>query len=179
LSGTIQSNAAFLLGLNIGQVTQVAQYTLLYQKYRILKATWIIMPTYTSGENENAAMYNQSVLPIGTIQSVGTSRVVYAINDTPNQANPGSEAAVLQTNGCKIRFLDRKLVISHRPVPDTKDQNNVQMTFKEKFINFAAGPQVAHYGVVGWITQPLTAVAPNATNFYVYCKLTFQLSDPR
>lgn len=175
---TITSNSAFTLGASMDQVPQLAQYTALYQKYKIVKATWLIMPTYTGGTDENAAMYNNSVLPVGTIQSVGTARVVFAINDTPAQVSPANEQAVLEQNGCQIRFLSQKLTIHNRPVPDTKDSNGVQMSFKKKYINFAT-PNVTHWGVVGWITQPLTAGVPNQQSFYVYCKLTFQLSDPR
>jgi len=168
-------NAAFQLSPSIDSVPQITQYSNLYQKYRILKAQWIIMPQWTGGTDQNAALYNASQ----TIAHVGTSRVVYAINDTPAQINPGSEADVLKDNGCKIRFLDKKLVITHRPVPDTKDQNGVQMTFKSKFVNFStAGVNVTHYGVVGWITQYI-ALGTVATPYQVYCKLTFQLADPR
>lgn len=175
---TITSNSAFTLGASMDQLPQLAQYTALYQKYRVVKASWLIMPTYTGGTDENAAMYNNSVLPIGTIQSVGTARVVFAINDTPAQVSPANEQAVLEQNGCKIKFLSQKLTIHNRPVPDTKDSNGVQMSFKRKYINFTT-PNITHWGVVGWITQPLTAGLPNQQSFYVYCKLTFQLSDPK
>ena len=172
LAQTITANSAFSLVSTIDQVPQLAQYTALYQKYKILKAQWLIMPEFTGGTEQNRAVANV----VAPIPSVGTSRVVFAINDTPSQVPPASEAVVLQDNGCKIKFLDRKLVIHNRPVPNTLDANGVQMTFKQKYINFAV-PNVAHYGVVGWISQPLIGSTP--TNFYVYCKLTFQLSDPR
>lgn len=176
LAQTITANSAFSLIATINQVPQLTQYNTLYQKYRILKAHWIIMPQWTGGTDQNAALYNSSV----PIPNVGTARVVYAVNDTPAQVPPGSEAAVLQDNGCKIRFLDKKLTITNRPVPDTKDQNGIQMTFKRKFINFAVAPaiDVAHHGVVGWISQ-YVGTAPTVQSFYVYCKLTFQLSDPK
>jgi len=171
----INSNQGFLLSPSMDLIPQLGQYTSLYQKYKILKAVWLIMPQWTGGTDQNAALYNSSV----PVVNVGTSRVVYAVNDTPAQTVPASEAIVLQDNGCKIRFLDKKLTIHNRPVPDTKDANGVQMTFSNKFINFAStGPNITHYGVAGFISQYVgggTAVQP----YEVYCKLTFQLADPK
>ena len=181
-STTIQSGLGFSLVCSMANVPQISQYSNLYQKYRILKAQWILLPSYSGGTDENVAEYNQSTLPVGTIPSHGTARVVYAINDSPAQNQPATEDEVLRDNGCKIKFLDKKLVINNRPVPDAKDSSGIQMTLGRKFINFnTTNPDVAHYGVVGFISQPLTTLADpsNKQNIYVYCKLTFQLADPR
>jgi len=180
---TLSANAGFNLSSVISQVPQLSQYSNLYQKYRILKAMWLIFPTWSGGEQQNVAIFNSAsgpTVPPG-LYNVGTSRVAFVINDSPDQVLPVSEAAVLQDNGCKIKFLDKKLTIMNRPVPDVKDSNGVQMTFKGKYINFASSgnPDVTHYGVDGWITQPVSGATGPAQQYEVYCKLTFQLADPR
>jgi len=113
------------------------------------------------------------------LSSAGTSRVVTVIDSSPNQSVPVSEAAVLQENGCRIRFLDRKMEVSCAPVPDLKDANGNQLTIRGKYQNFTS-PNVAHYGVRGWITQPFTVGSTaNAMTYVVYAKLTFGLREPR
>ena len=179
---TLTANAGFNLSSVISQVPQVSQYSNLYQKYRIIKAVWLMFPTWSGGEQQNVAVFNAASgpsVPPG-LYSVGTSRVVFAINDTPAQTLPTSENEVLQDTGCKVKFLDKKLTITNHPTADLKDANGVQMTLKKKFINFATtgNPDVTHYGVNGWITQPVSGTG-TAQQYAVYCKLTFQLADPR
>ena len=181
-------NAGFLLSTNIGQLPQLAQYNGLYQKYRILKAVFQLFPTWTGGEAQNQAIYNQVSGPGfagGGVSSAGTSRMVSVIDDSPDQSAPASEAEVLQENGCKIRFLDKMAKLVCRPAPDLKDSNGAQLTIKKRFINFSpSNPNVNHYGIRGWITHPFniggTAFnVPDTIRYTVYCKLTFQLADPR
>jgi len=172
-------NAGFLLTGNVDNIPQLAQYSGLYQQYRILKVKFIIMPTWTGGEQQNVAIFNAASgpsVPPG-LTSVGTSRMVSVIDSSPNQSVPTSEAAVLQENGCRIRFLDRMATISCSPVPDLKDANNNQLTLRKKFQNFTS-PNVAHYGVRGWITQNVST-GTSAITYTVYAKLTFQLREPR
>lgn len=174
-------NAGFLLTTKITNIAQVAQYSSLYTKYKILSAKFMLMPYFQAGSSdENAATYNNS-------QGQGAaadSRIVYAIQDSPNQAVPASESAVLEDNGCRIRFLKNKLVIRCKPVPQLEASAGVFETQKTNpFINFDTGGGAvapAHYGVVGWISQPLTGAAHVIPNqVLVYVKLTFQLKDPR
>lgn len=169
-------NAGGVLAVSMDDLPQLAQYNTLYQKYRILKARFICIPTHNT-----AAADANSQLPPGGMTYVGLSRVVFAINDSPNQVIPASEAAVLEDNGCKIVCGSPKLTMSCRPVPDTLDATGNRFTVKNKYINFNTGaPNVAHYGITWWHSQP---VLPGGQGFgvpyYVYCKLTFQLSDPR
>lgn len=122
-----------------------------------------------------------SELPAGAMQNAGLSRIVFAINDSPNQITlPPSETAVLENNGCKIVCGSPKLVMSCRPVPDTNDAAGNKMTFRNKYLNFSSTLNVAHYGITWWHSQP---VLPGGVGFgipyLVYAKLTFQLSDPR
>jgi len=179
--GTLLPNAGFLLTANIDNVPQLANYTGLYQQYRIVKCKFIIMPTWTGGTDQNQSIFNAAsgpLVPPG-LSSAGTSRVVTVIDSSPDQTVPISEAAVLQENGCRIRFLDRKIEVSCAPVPDLKDANGNQLTLRKKFMNFNS-PNIAHYGVRGWITQPFSfGTSANGMTYTVYAKLTFGLREPR
>jgi len=171
----LDPNVGGVLSVTMDNMPQLAQYSALYQKYRILKAKFICIPTH----NTAAADVN-SELPPGGMQSVGLSRVVYAINDSPNQITaPAAESDVLRDNGCKIVCGSPKLTMSCRPVPDTLDSAGNRMTFKNKYLNFVSVNAV-HYGITWFHSQP---VLPGSSGFgvpyLVYCKLTFQLSDPR
>ena len=174
-------NAGFLLTTKITNINQIAQYSSLYTKYKILSAKFMLMPYFQAGSNDqNATTYNNSQGQGGAADS----RIVYAIQDSPNQAVPASEAVVLEDNGCRIRFLKNKLVIRCRPVPQLEATPGVYETQKTNpFINFDIGAGAvtpAHYGVVGWISQPLVNAAHAIPNqVMVYVKLTFQLKDPR
>jgi len=174
--------ASSVLGVTMDSVPQLSQYSNLYQKYRILKVLWTILPAQTS--------YDVSTTTF-TSNYQSCPRVVYAINDsTPvlpgGPTIPPNEAFLLQDNGCKIRQGDKLIKISHRPVPQTMDTSNptsVGLNFRGKYISFPAGaqPNTTHWGVaisftnVGVWNAPVT-VDPS---YIVYCKVTFQLADPR
>jgi len=178
---TLNANAGFLLTANMDNLPQLANYTGLYQQYRITRCKFIIMPQWTGGENQNQAINNAAFgpsVPPG-LSSAGTSRVVSVVDSSPDQSVPVSEDAVLQENGCRIRFLDRKMEVSCAPVPDLKDANGNQLTIRGKYQNFT-NTNVAHYGVRGWITQPFSVGSTtNAMTYTVYAKLTFGLREPR
>lgn len=174
----LEPNAGGQLSVTMDNLPQLAQYSNLYQKYRILKAKFICIPTHNSA----AADVNSEIPPVaGAFQSAGLSRVVFAVNDSPNQTViPASEAVVLADNGCKIVCGSPKLVMSCRPVPDTNDAAGNKMTFRNKYLNFAALANIKHFGITWWHSQPvLPGGAGFGTPYLVYCKLTFQLSDPR
>lgn len=171
----LDPNTGGVLAVSMDNMPQLAQYSALYQKYRILKAKFICIPTH----NTAAADVN-SELPPGGLQSVGLSRVVYAINDSPNQITlPAAESDVLRDNGCKIACGSPKLVMSCRPVPDTLDSLGNRTTVRGKYLNFVSTNAV-HFGITWFHSQP---VLPGSSGFgvpyLVYVKLTFQLSDPR
>jgi hypothetical protein len=163
-----------MLKVNINNLPQVAQYRNLYQKYRILKAVWTLIPQY-NGQEQNAASYNAGA----NIYAHGMGRICYAIDDSPDGAPPASEAALLQHNGVKIKPVRTLIKFSNRPVPNTKDANGNLMTLGRKYLNFTDSG-IDHFGVACWYTQPFigqTALANN--DFHIYCKVSFQLSDPR
>lgn len=174
--GTWGANTGGIQTFNISQVPQIAQYSNLYQKYRILKATLIIVPHYASTQDQNAAQYNLSV----GLSQFGLGRLVMAVNDSPSVVAPTAENDVLQDNGCKISAVKHVNRISCVPVPNLLDSNFNVMTVKKKYLNFnASNPNPAHYGISYWYSQPLTGTPTVQNLLNVYVKLTFQLSDPR
>lgn len=184
---TGEAESPFALSATMDGISQLSQYSNLYTKYKVIKCQWLFLPTWTGGENQNAAIYNASsgpTVPPG-LTSVGTTRIVYSMVDSPVSGaftGPASEQLALMDNGCKIKFLSKLLKINNRPVPATKDSNGVEMTFNRRFINFSSsGPNTPHYGVQGFITQPQSVGATGSSQITiaVYCKLTFQLADPK
>lgn len=173
---TLIPNSGGHMSVNMGLLPQLAQYTALYQKYRILKTTFICLARVNSeSADENAAFYNLA----SAVANVGMARLVFAINDSPNLQVPVDEDAVLTDNGCKIVSGKPLIKIACKPVPDTVDANGVRLTQRGKFINFnTGGPEITHYGVSWWNSQPTTATSP-LVGYYVYAKITFQLADPR
>lgn len=170
--------AGTVLGVSMDGITQLSQYTNLYQRYRILKASWTIVPDATS--------YDLATT-IGTGFAVYTnSRCVYAINDTAPAVSTGpsiptNEQTILQDNGCKIRSGNGVIRFSNRPVAQVQDQYNVSLNLRKQFISFATGPNTTHWGVsIGFTnTGVYTTPPPVAPTWTIYCKVTFQVADPR
>jgi len=174
---SLNPNAGGVFRFSMDQIPQLGQYSGLYQKYRILKASLHLLPEYNSFD-QNQAETNSAL----TRTYFGLSRVAWAVNDTPNTNAPTSEAVVLQDNGARVKALSTGGIrMGCRPVPSTNDANNVAMTFNKKYINFnTSGPNIAHSGIAYWLTQQVSGGAPATANVaIVYVKLTFQLSDPR
>jgi len=173
----LSSNTGGVLRVRISDMPQIAQYEALYQKYRIIKAKFILLPQFVSTSSDvNAAQYNAS-LGLG---NWGMARIITAINDTPSTPAPINEDDILEDNGCRLHTGKSKLVLSCRPVPDTLDANGNQFTTKGKFINFtSAGPDIWHYGIRWWYTLPNPGGNITDVPYFVYVKLTFQLADPR
>ena len=174
---TLIPNQGGRLAVRMDQLPQLAQYTSLYQKYRILKVLFICLSPVNSLSNDiNAEFYNLSQ---GVVKT-GMSRLVFAVNDSPDIPAPVNEDSVLTDNGCKIVVGKPKIVIPCKPAPDTLDANGVRLTQRGKFINFVGGgnPEITHYGVTWWHSQPTNATSP-LEGYFVYAKITFQLADPR
>lgn len=174
IHSTIYQNTGGVMTFSMTGIPQVGQYSSLYQKYRILKATVLLLPAYVA-HDENVAITNAAAGAAWT----GLGRFTFAVNDSPNVAVPANEAVVLEDNGCKVLPFKPKLTLSCRPVPDTLDANGVRMTLGQKFINFnGAAPDATHYGISWWYTQ-YGGGPVSANPVQVIVKLTFQLSDPR
>lgn len=170
---TITQNLGNVLSVQISNIAQLAQYSSLYTKYRILKATFYWLPSYVA-HDENNAINNAAAGQAWT----GQGRVTWAVNDSPSVVAPATEADVLKDNICHIVPMKSKLTMTCRPKPDCLDANGVRTTTGQ-FINFsAAGPDAVHYGISYWYTQ--YGGGPASTNpVDIFCKLTFQCSDPR
>ena len=173
-AGTIAPNTGGVLKVNINNVPQTAFYSGLYQKYRILKASWTLIPQY-SGSDINQASYNAG----NNVFAWGMGRFASAIDDSPAGVPPVSEAALLQHNGVKIRPVKTSLKLSNRPVPNTLDANGNLMTLGNKYLNFTQSG-VDHFGISYWYSQPSVGSTSLTNNeLHIYVKVTFQLSDPR
>lgn len=171
-------NSGGVFKFNIGNVPQISQYNNLYQKYRILRAQVILVPQYAQ-QDQNSAEYNAGA----STYAHGMGRFVFAINDSPGLVAPGSEAAVLQDNGVKIRAVKTMVKMSCKPVPLYEDANGILMTVKKNWLNFQIPPAPAnadHFGITWWYTQPFVGTTAQTNNDLIsYVKLTFQLADPR
>ena len=170
---TITQNTGNNLSVQISNIGQLAQYSNLYQKYRILKATFYWLPSYIA-HDENNAINNAVAGQAWT----GMGRVTWSVNDSPAVPVPVAEADVLKDNTCHIVPMKSKLTMSCRPKPDCLDANGVRTTTGQ-FINFSsAGPDAVHYGISYWYTQ--YGGGPTSTNpVDIFCRLTFQVADPR
>jgi len=174
----IAPNTGGIFKFNIGSVPQISQYNNLYQKYRILRAQVILVPQYAQ-QDQNSAEYNAA----NNTYAHGMGRFVFAVNDSPGLTQPGSEASVLQDNGCKIRAVKTMVKMGCKPVPLYEDANGILMTLKQNWLNFQIPPAPAnpdHFGLSYWYTQPFLGATAQANNDLIsYVKLTFQLADPR
>lgn len=177
--GVVAPNSGGVFTFNINEVPQLSQYNTLYQKYKILSAVLILVPQFAPGE-QNAASYNAST----GVYAHGLGRIVFAVNDSPGVVAPATELDVLKDNGCKIRPVRDLVKMSCRPVPLHEDNNGILITLKKNWINFQTGPSAPadpkHFGISWWYSQPNLGTTPLTNNdLQVYCKLTFQLADPR
>lgn len=177
--GVVAPNTGSVFTFNINEVPQLAQYNTLYQKYRILSARLTIVPQFMPGE-QNAAEYNAG----NSVYAHGLGRIAWAVNDSPGVTAPATELDVLKDNGCKIMPVRDMVRMSCRPKPLYEDANGILITLKKNWINFQTGPSAPtdpkHFGISYWYTQPALGTTPQTNNdLQVYCKLTFQLADPR
>lgn len=174
----IAPNTGGLMTFSIADIPQLQHYNNLYSKYRILKAAVLMIPQY-GGQEQNAASYNAS----NSVYSHGLGRFAYAVNTTPGITAPVSEGQLLQDNGVRIKSVTaRGLRMGCRPVPLIEDANGILLQTKRQWLSFqlAGPPDPKHYGISWWYTQPYLGVTPQVNNdLIVYCKLTFQVGDPR
>lgn len=169
-------------------VPQIQNYANLYQFYKILKATYIIIPKFSNAD-PNTAQYNQSV----TVNTWENARITYAINDSTNDlATPTSELDILNDNGVKIRALTRPLKITFRPKaaldpsdPTTNNLIPVQpkyrpwLGFGANDANFQPAEAPYHIGVDWAVSCDNIATTGFLDIADVYCKVTFVCKDPR
>lgn len=176
-------NTGGVFKFNMDHIPQLSQYVALYQKYRILRASLLIVPEF-SGAEQNSAEDNSAL----SRTYFGQSRMALAINNSPSIVAPATELDVLQDNGSFVKSLSpRGIRVSCRPVPNvsvdslTPGVGAQPMTLGRKFLNFqAVNGNIDHEGISWWLTQLVSGGTPASKNIaIVYVKLTFQLADPR
>lgn len=171
----MNSNSTGQLRVQMDMLPQLAQYSALYQKYRILKVTYLCLGTFnTQASDVNVAQSN-----ISTAVSYGMGRIAHVIQSSPSVPLPTSEQSVLTCNGVKVISARPKFTITHRPVPNILDANGNEISMKSPYLQFvSAGFNIPH-GAVNW-SYILPSSNPAFDPLYaVYAKITFQLSDPR
>jgi len=191
--GAITPNAAgFVSGVltvSLNNVPQYTNYTALYRRFKILKCQWTLIPRFNSVDL-GTAQYNQLVVG-GAVAAWSAGRFVYAVDDTPNAQAPISELDVLQSNGARIVMGQKKIVISHRPVPLLASYTGALgagMTFSKRsqpWLNTDnptggnSAIAMAHYGIRYAFSQPVTGTSPTPYAAYdIFAKITFTLADP-
>lgn len=167
---TIVGNTGGVFRVQINNIPQLAQYSALYNQYKINTLKVMILPDYNSYDGSQ---------PLG-----GTTlpRISYAINDTPDVTAPLSEADVLSDNGVRVRSMSTKLTIRCNPKPQRPNATlGVEVIdAKSPFFTFATPGQTnpIYTGISYWIAHA-TAGGQPAANFQVYYKVTFTLRDPK
>lgn len=184
--GQVQNGTGLLFKVRVSDIPQFSQYADLYTQYRINWVKVTLLPDYNSSSaDQNSAGYNASI----AIPYSGQARIAYAIQDSPNQVAPASEAAVLQDNGAKIKVLASKWSCSFKPVPDVAQSTTAGNAIftRQKFRQWfnmdtvTVGNNPEHGSVVGWITLPGPPAPspPTTMNFNVYYKVSVTFRDPR
>lgn len=169
--------------VRISDIPQFAQYANLYTQYRINWIKVIVIPDFnTTSTEENASQFNTTV----PTSYYGMCRVVHAIQDSPGQVAPATEAVVLEDNGCKIGALKSKWTVSCKAVPDielTSAATGNAVLTRQKFrswYNFdtvTTGNNPPHGSVVSYWTLPGGGGGQLACT--VYYKVSFTLRDPQ
>lgn len=174
-SGT---GAVFKVAFN--NIPQWPQYMNLYNQYKINWVKVIVLPSYDTKSSD----INSSTTAVG---QAGLARIVYSIQDSPNEVAPASEAEVLSDNGCKVRTFGSKWSCSFRPVPDiavstatgvipTKIRKSQWFSFDDTTLT--NNPK--HGAVTAFVSVPGSAGTEHKTIQYtVYYKVNFSLRDPK
>lgn len=166
--------------VRISDIPQIADYTALYNQYRINWVQHMLIPAYNS-EEANQAGANQGS---GVLGYIGQPRIAYAIQDSPNVQPPATEQEVLEDNGCKIKTIHNVFKVSHKPVPDVAVFSNAagqtvytKQKYKQ-FFNFTAVP--ANNPLHGAVQVAITSPGFNSSHPMAhYVKVSFTLRDPK
>lgn len=179
-AGQLQTNTGGTFKVSFDSIPQVAEYSKLYRQFCIKKLQVMLLPLYTDAEINTA---------LGTL-NYEASRVAFAITDTPEQVNPGSELDVLQENGAKVVLGHKKITINCWPKPDLTQVSPGVLTNqyvavrqrKAVWLNTDApnqaysGTNITHGGISYWVSNNLANASIDV--FQVYYKITFALRDP-
>lgn len=171
----MNSNSVGQLRVQMDMLPQLSQYSSLYQKYRILKVTYLCLGTFnTQASDVNVAQSN-----ISTAVSYGMGRIAHVTQSSPSVAVPGNENDVLVCNGARVISARPKFQITHKPVPNILDANGNHISMKSPWLQFVTSGFNIPHGAVNW-AYTLPSSNPAFDPLYVvYAKITFQLADPR
>lgn len=182
VAGSAGTGSVFKVRLS--DIPQVQQYMTLYTQYRINWVKVMLLPNYNSATSDhNVADYNRTT---ATPYS-GMARIVYSIQDSPNEQIPANEAEVLSDNGCKIKAFKTKWSCSYKPVPDVKQTTaDGSIYTRQKFrqwFNYdptTVGNNPEHGAVTSWITLPGdNLLRDSSMSFFCYYKVNFTVRDPK
>lgn len=185
-----RDNLVIPAGTGLGKVFKVSfadipqhpQYMNLYTQYKINWVKVMLIPSY----NTQSADINGMATLAGT---VGMARIVYSIQDSPNEVTPATEAEVLSDNGAKIRSIGTKWSCSFKPVPDVAltvlNSTGVipVKVRKSQWFNYddttvANNPD--HGAVTTYISVPGTpGTEQKSMSYTCYYKVNFSLRDPK
>lgn len=182
--------AGYVFKARISDIPQVLQYATLYSQYRINWIKAMLIPNFnTSVAEVNAANANAVIDVSGaTVGYWGSARIVWAVQDTPNEQIPANEDEVLKMNGCKIRMFKTMWSQSFKPVPDVAETSagagNVYAVQRyRQFFNFdtsTTGNNPEHGSTVCYITLPGNHTRNTLVQTYnVFYKVNFTLKDPK
>lgn len=167
---SIQGNTGGVFRVNIAQLPQVAQYSGLYNQYKINSLKVMIVPDYNSFEGAQVQT------------GPGMGRIAFAINDTPDVAAPANESDILSDNGVRIRTITDKLAIRCSPKPQRPNAGlGVEVIDQRSpFFTFAGAGQTnpVYSGISYWLSN-VNVGGGDALRFNVYYKVTFTLRDPK
>lgn len=179
--GTTPLPAQFL-NADIASMSQVSHYKALYDKYRILKLTWTIIPKF--GQSEN----NQAEANIGSGGPYDSNiRMHYRRSwQGAGTGTPSNELAMLQLNGVKTRMVSgRPFQISMR-YPTTQriysdGAGNTSYEQKNLWCSFQDTSYPVHGGLTVFTATDSTGLLGQVGTVCatVFCKVTFAVADPK
>lgn len=168
---------------SIDSVSQFSSYKNLYQKYRILRLDWTIIPRF--GQSEP----NQAEANVGMSGTFEGNSLIHYSKDWSGINPPANEIAMLQRQGVKTRMLNGKPIRVSMKYP---------VTGKNTYIQDVSGSALAINCKNEWCSFDDPVFYPHGTLYtytvcspsgqlglegltvgQVYCKVTFAVSDPR
>jgi len=179
-AGQIYTNSGGVFKCRITDVPQHADYAALYSQFCIRKLKVVMLPKYGMAE-PNAALVGITAV------DVQTSRLAFAINDSPGKVAPANELDVLTDNGAKVVVGTKKITITCYPKPDLgnfdlNSQTNVAVRSRAlKWLNFNNaetafnGEAIQHGGISWWLTNNSALAQFPAYDVYFY--VTFSVRD--
>lgn len=182
--GSASTLQAQQLGANIGSIQQLASYKALYDKYRILKLTWTIIPKFGLTEP------NQAEANIGMAGPYDSNiRMHYRKSwNSSGSVFPPDELTMLQLNGVKTRLMGKSPIKISMRYPVTQEAYATSSTVpgtifqeKNKWCSFNDSVYPNHGDLTvftacdstGLLAQTGTVCAT------VFCKVTFAVGDPK